>query len=78
MPHTRLSAATALQVAVRSIRVAAAIEIGFDGSLFLLDIGVAKSALSQRNVVGTSDPLVSPRHLDESALLRSCRRVWCG
>lgn len=76
--HTRFSAATALQVAIRTIRVAAAIEIGPAGCFFLLDIRVAESALSQRNIVGTSDSLVSPRHLDGFAASRSCLSVRSG
>lgn len=72
---TRLRAATALQVAIGT--VGEAIEgLGPDAVALVLDVRIATepATISQGNIVGTSDSLVSPRHLDVSAEVCSCVR----
>lgn len=67
---TRLRAATALQVAVRTIGKAI-VRLDFDAVVFLFEFSLATepASFSQGNVVGTSDSLISPRHIDGTARL---------
>lgn len=54
--RTRLGAATALQVAIATVGIAVILGVG-------LVRFAAESALSQRDVVGSSNALVSPGHV---------------
>lgn len=71
MPHKgvlllTLRTTTTLQVAIGTIRKSI-VEVGLDVIIILgLGVGVTaeSTAIAQGNVVGTSDSLVSPRHLE--------------
>lgn len=56
---------TALQVAIGTVQEGL-VEVRFGSVILGLEIGFAtkSAAISQGNVVGSSDSLVSPRHLD--------------
>lgn len=71
---TRLRAATTLQVAVGAIGIAI-LRLGSETGFVLMAVCLATEATSfaQRDVIGTSDALVSPRHLDVSARDGMCR-----
>lgn len=67
---TRLGAATALQVTVAVVGSTEAITTAFARSDRIVSFTSKPSAFAERNVVRSSDTLVSPRHIDNMARLR--------